>query len=510
MSQSLRLLTSTPQESEYSIHIGGRRWYLVDANILPADTRQYACVSYAFGQETLTNIIYSANTMSARTVPVLETVQAIIGQKDMALWIDSFCLSRHGNLLDWETRLDEMGKIYAHAKRVIVVLSPGSRQFLRLVGAKKKVLLGEGIPALDALNQDAWVTRAWTYQEVVNVSHISDLLFVAEGEPETAVNGREFFDTLGYIKQAYQQMVVEEEGHSPTMSPELTVRLRFMNVDALEDVLVDAFTATYTERSALQVMSNVEGRQVGRNEDYFTAMVGAITTSSAERESFRKVWDNITDEEPMLNYILQPIKTAFAAERFMQICEQKGDFSFIFTVNHRSKRRGQGWRPVPQGLNVICAWPSIGKSQPGDFTNGRLRLSGLWHMNNEVVDEPASHFIDTWITLRNPNKGKEGTQIGMVLECLREIGFMGVRSPHDTISLQLGYFVPQNPCSVITGDCTVFVSSTIIWVFGAPGILVEKVGTVGNTEKNSYRFISVGMFVGDTSRAGKAEAINVV
>lgn len=510
MSKSLCLLTSTPQESEYSIHIGGRRWYLVDANILPEDARHYACVSYAFGQESLTNIIYPANTMSARTLPVLETVQAIIGQNDMGLWIDSFCLSRHGNLLDWDKNLEEMGKIYAQAKRVIVVLSSGSRQFLRLVGAKKKVLLGEAIPALDALNQDPWVTRAWTYQEIVNVSQIADLLFVAEGEPDTAVNGREFFDTLGYIKQAYQQMVVEEAGHSLTMSPELTVRLRFMNVDALEDVLVDALTATYMERSALQVMSNVEGRQVGRDEDYFTAMVGAITTSSAEGESLRKVWDNITDEEPMLNYILQPIKTAFAAERFMQICEQKGDFSFIFTVNNRSKRRGQGWRPVPQALKVICAWPSIGKSQPGDFTNGRLRLSGLWHMNNEAMDEDASRFIDMWITLRNPTKGKEGTQVGTVLECLREIGFMGFRSPQDTISLQLGYFVPQEPCSVITGDRTVFVSSTIVWVFGAPGILVEKVETEGNTENNSYRFISVGMFVGDTNRAGRAESINIV
>ena len=323
------------------------------------------------------------------------------------------------------------------------------------------------IRALESFDTDPWVTRAWTYQEIVNVKGQNSWLFVAEGNADrTAIDGIQLLNTLGEIKQAYQRKFIEGDGRVKPPYSELSVRLRLPNVDITEDLLSDVIIAGYLQRSALQVMSNVERRRAERGEDYFTAMIGAVS-SHTESDSVRTSWKNITDEEPMLGYIIEPIKIAVAAEHFMQICQSKGDYSFIFTATDRSKREGQYWRPLPRVLTPICPWHSRGNCQPGSIENGRLQLHKMLRMTNGLLRENAVRFLSTWVTLRHPEE-RDPASIESVLRCLREVGFVGTSDLQFAVSLELGYFFPQTLWDR-QGDPTVFVCSTIKWVFGAPG-----------------------------------------
>jgi hypothetical protein len=68
-----------------------------------------------------------------------------------------------------------MGAVYAVARDVLVVLSPSAYDLLN------KVRQGEvvGTEELLRLEEDDWIGRAWTYQEMVNSKAVT---FVAEGK----------------------------------------------------------------------------------------------------------------------------------------------------------------------------------------------------------------------------------------------------------------------------------------------------------------------------------------
>jgi hypothetical protein len=101
----------------------------------------------------------------------------------------------------------------------------------------------------------------------------------------------------------------------------------------------------YLERSAYQVMSAMVARFSEREEDYFNAMLGAITATPLH-----------TPQDPPL----QP------AEYFMRVCEAKGDYSFIYSVAPRSQVRGRCWRPFAKSMVAILPWHSWG-SQSGSL-----------------------------------------------------------------------------------------------------------------------------------------------
>ena len=52
---------------------------------------------------------------------------------------------------------------------VVVVLSQASKDFLTLAksGIERQANMGH-TPALEMLENDTWVTKAWTYQEITN------------------------------------------------------------------------------------------------------------------------------------------------------------------------------------------------------------------------------------------------------------------------------------------------------------------------------------------------------
>lgn len=268
------------------------------------------------------------------------------------------------------------------------------------------------------------------------------------------------------------------------------------------------------QRSALQTMSNVDRRIRERGEDYFNAMIGAVV-GSAECNSIRVNWKNIAESplvkelenqlefknratektESLADFIVKPLKVAFAANRFMQAYEMKGDYSFIYTTAERSKLKGQTWRPVADVFNPICPWHSSGASEPGVIRDSRLELQKMLPMQIGALNEAAQRFITTWVRLFYP-EDLIPTSIESVCHCLKEVGFSPTGKNLVTVSLEDGYFFPQCDWDREI-PVQVFVSSTIRWVFGAPAILTSLgAGDI-------YQFISVGVFVGDVLAIAK-------
>ena len=125
-----------------------------------------------------------------------------------------------------------------------------------------------------------------------------------------------------------------------------TLRTLHPRLDSLEDTIADWLTADFAKRSAYQAMSCMDRRTSERKEDYFNALIGAITA------------------EPLRD----PSATALhPAEYFMRLCEEKGDFSFIYSSAPRSNAPGRSWRPLAGPIPAIQPCTLLATDSPAVF-----------------------------------------------------------------------------------------------------------------------------------------------
>ncbi|ETI25784.1 hypothetical protein G647_02558 [Cladophialophora carrionii CBS 160.54] len=319
-----------------------------------------------------------------------------------------------------------MGFIYSQAEEVIVVLSKAARPVLEQMSTSDHI----DRVHLDLLEQEEWVTRAWTYQEAVN----SRSLYISCEESHGAiVQGSHFLNCLGYTLSRL-------DGGSGLASDK---RQRYPRLDAFEDLIADYMIAGYQERSALQVMSNMDRRTQGRREDHFYAMMGAISTVRASSCP-----------------VLDP------CEAFMSLCERKGDYSFIYSAAKRDTRPSRRWRPVSGDLPSILPWHCFGAGQPGHADSGSFYLDAMLPLVNAPLDEDGKDFVERWIAsskiraVGSPESLQESAYIA-----LRAMGFTG--SP-ECVSTRRGFFFPRERLS-IDREITVLVATTVRWTCGAPG-----------------------------------------
>src|SRR5579859_1778950 len=282
----LRLLVANESlhetQSYGHITVDGVPWHVIDGSKWLEEGNTYACISYAWGNKTVPNPIYGgSNIMSIRTMSVLETaIRTLIDASPIAIWIDAFCLPPRGDPTRTQG-IDEMGKVYSAALKVIVVLSETSKPFLQLASVELKGQAGMAhMHTLENLEKDLWVTRVWTYQEIANCNG-QGWLFVAERDPEAiAVTGVSFLNMLGNIRAVYKREYRRPDGTVlREADTEVSLCLRLPNVSMLEDVLADCILEIPLQHSALQIMSNVNRRFRERGEDYFNSMIGAISNS---------------------------------------------------------------------------------------------------------------------------------------------------------------------------------------------------------------------------------------
>ncbi|RYO97843.1 hypothetical protein DL764_007240 [Monosporascus ibericus] len=283
---------------------------------------------------------------------------------------------------------------------------------------------------LDVLEMEEWVSRAWTYQEAVN----SRNLFITCEDPDGAiVHGSHFLNCLGYT--------LSRLDGSAFWSGK---RQRYPRLDAFESLIAEYVMSGYQERSALEVMSNMDRRTQRRREDHFYAMIGAISTARASS-----------------------CETSDPCEAFMLVCERKGDYSFIYSAAKRDSTQFRRWRPVSGDLPSILPWHCWGDGQPAHTESEFLYLDQMMLLEKLSMDREAEKLVGKWLDLiKIRGVGSTKSLQELVHDALQYMGFKG--SP-DCISTTHGLFFP---CERISADeeITILVATRVGWTFGAPGI----------------------------------------
>ncbi|RYP66009.1 hypothetical protein DL771_007990 [Monosporascus sp. 5C6A] len=430
-----------------SVEIGGNHWRLVAYDLDASDAQDLAfiCVSYTWGEGREPSPFHPSFDVSDRTIPALTV---IVSQRPSSarIWIDAFCVP-----LDNPERaltLESMGYIYSRASEVIVVLSNAARPVLDQMRTSYRL---DSI-YLDVLERDEWVSRAWTYQEAVN-SHQN--LFITCDDPHGAiVDGIYFLNCLGYNLSRSRGLRFASDK-----------RQRYPRLDAFEDLIADYMTG-YQERSALQVMSNMDRRVQRRREDHFYAMIGAISTARASS-----------------------CETSDPCEAFMLVCERKGDYSFIYSAAKRDSTQFRRWRPVSGDLPSILPWQCSGEGQPAHKESEFLYLDQMMLLENLSMDREGEKYVESWLELSKVRS--VGSPESLQESAYAALQFMGFKGSPDCISTTHGLFFP---CERISSDeeTTILVATQVGWAFGAPGIA----RCYGNAE-----LYTPGVFVGRIDNA---------
>ena len=435
--------TGTTPPNAPKIELEGTPWTMTDdMPMFDGNIPEYTCISYSWGSGRTANPLVPGE-MSDRVIPVIEaTIRAV---HPAAIWIDAFCIPHLEPAR--EACLLSLGALYSSAAQVVAVLSKPCSAFLGDV--VRTASLDEA--GLLLLENDEWAGRAWTYQELVNSKKFC---FATEGG-SVSRDGQQFLSDVMAALDNYKKAHRYD-----------TYMLRILHprLDNLEDSIADWRMANYLERSAYQVMSSMDRRTVERPDDVFHAMIGAI---SAEPLSSRYK------------------TTLHLAEYFMQLCEEKGDFSFIYSSALRSNVPGRSWRPLAGPLPAILPWHTFGDGQSGKLEPSCLRLNNMCRMTRGTLSSEADEKINIRLP-RHPDDSTSGNGPDRILARLRQIGFTGCGN---FLELNDGYFFPQSS-NAITEDVIVIVAAGVEWTHGGPGLITTQDAAGVN------HFRDVGVFVG--------------
>lgn len=137
----------------------------------------------------------------------------------------------------------------------------------------------------------------------------------------------------------------------------------------------------------------------------------------------------------------------------VEICENKGDYSFIFTSANRGTAAGKTFYPEPPSSGAwhgLLAWPTNSNYQTANVSSdGTITLNGMVSMSPEKT---GSHFITSWAdspempsnitAVFYGDNTDDATVAAMVHSVLSQyMGFSG--SAEDHIFTNAGIFYPQ-------------------------------------------------------------------
>ena len=457
-----RLLIETSEsQSQPSLFLAGRHWILS----LPYDLENeeqlpsFACISYLWGTGREPHATAEGLTMSTRTRPSLAA--AIRIGNCNAFWIDVLCVPPAGP--ERQSTLENMGYIYSRATEVIIVLSDGTFSIIQEI-VHKGFISESGLQILEI---DEWVSSVWTYQEIVNSGLVR---FVSEREADTfaSVECLKFLNALGYSLSKWERSAGSDG---------FAVMKRFPNLNALMDICADWQMAAYTFRSAFSIFSSIASKRNADPANYFYAILGTLTQSTQQI-----VWD------PGQNL----------AEKVMTICEQKNDFSFIYTVAARDTDLRKRWRPravplpadgatVPATLRPILAWHCYGEAQRGHYDATGFWLHGMTIMQAvSSIDGIGRKAISSWLHKPELQHMDNATVVSAVHSIIASNGFN--EKAGSTIVAKGIVFTIE---TVRRNDIVrILVTNQIRWVMGAPALV-----HVGQGDEKQYM---PGAFLGST------------
>lgn len=378
--------------------------------------------------------------------------------------------------------LPSMGWIYNAAASVIVVLDGSIWEIIQSVSTavSPRSLTHEELVIIE---EDTWISRVWTYQELVNAREV----FFTTGEPSEeahAIEAHRFLNCVGFSLMKRSEFL--DEGYGVVLQT-------FHNVNTLEDTLADRQTAGYLERTSLGVFSNMAHRNFDPQypQNRLLACMGALTME--------------------VSWGPPSTTTVELAEKLMLISEANGDYSFIYTSDQRNNLPGLSWRPnsvQSKALNLVpvVSWHTWGTQ------NGRNDGSHVWLHDmaplvlTDLIDIETEKFLDDFLygskDLRDPEKllggmfrrrGDEDLKVTM-LRFLRMTGFTGSEAPQ---ACKTGYFFSQLRLEG-RESVELFAANNLRWAFGSPGLARWKV--------NGQLMYCAGVFTG-TSRKELAKDI---
>jgi hypothetical protein len=447
-----RLITESPDNAEpgRTIQVNGRQWYLTKPPLVDLEHPEipnFTCISYVWGLAREPNPFHPGELMSSNTIPALSS--AITHATTSSFWIDALCVPpaipvKHHTL-------GSMGYIYSAASEVIITLPPGLFPVLNEMEGSDR--LSEKV--LLSLEQDEWVRSVWTYQEVVNAKAV---YFVGSS---TKIDGSHFLNCLGHSLMLYREAHNLSAFDLPKQLPKL---------NALEELLVDWMLGGYTERSALRAMSQFQYRYNHDPRNYFYAVVGTMVKGPWP-------WNIEMGIEEL-------------AEEFMDVCEKKNDYSFIYSSNppDLENPNGRYWRPVAGLLQAVLAWHSWGEGQRGRHDEKGFWLEKMISLRplNELGDK-GSFFLRQWLNVvHSDTLSRNNDDIAeQLLKDLRKMAFSG---SDQFLWTTHGIFFPQTTLAQ-DAEIEILVAAEVRWVFGAPGLARATRG-----ERIEF---APGVFVGD-------------
>lgn len=306
----------------------------------------------------------------------------------------------------------------------------------------------------------------WTYDEVVNSQKLK---FVSDCH---VVEGLDFLDFVGFSLNLYQKA-----HHLSSFD----IRQELPHLDAFVELIGDWQTAAFTERSAFQVMSNLDQRFCLDAENYFYAMIASITAEIVPIEQ------------------APAISVESLAETMMKICESKKDFSFIFSTSQRDERSGKEWRPLPVVIHSVLSWHSIGDAQTGYWDRDGFWFSAMVLLKPlPELGESGKDFIDRWLKENALLTVHEGSFMSSVHSIILKMGFSGCG---EGIPTSHGFFYPHIKCFDTDEGFELLISTQIWWTFGAPGL--AKVTRLGKVK------YFPGVFVGLVDKGSASDVIIV-
>lgn len=452
------------------IELCGSRWTIKEYTNY-SDAPPYTCISYTWMKATKGHPFDASQQISARTIPVIETVIKALRspenwnyvqintdpQQDaaaksnamaasQALWIDALCVPQQEPART--LCLQRMGELYSSAWQVVVVLSESCSPIFRQIKNADCI----DFSALSILERDEWFMRAWTYQETVNSKA---LYFISENDEGLIVSGTDFLNIALTATDKYREIQGLNSVNWSEQHPSLN------NIQIL---IADYRISDYSERSAYQVMSAIHSRLAERADDYFYAMIGAVTKSTIDI--------NAAEQLPPSEY-------------FMRVCEAKGDYSFIYNIAPRNGAYGKRWRPVEGKFNPVVPGQLILESgQSGCMKSTHIQLVNMCRVDTGAISEDGRKAVLSLLP-----KDREYLTSRAIAEAtldrLRRAGFSGCG---EYIELNSGFFFPQT-MSIIS-NYIIAISPGVQWNMGCPGLLLFQSSTDIN------HFFSVGAFVG--------------
>lgn len=382
-----------------------------------------------------------------------------------------------------------MGFIYSTALSVVVVFQEAAWNIIRKA-SMSNTATQLSLKEMKDLELETWVSRVWTYQEMVNNFKVYFTTFLP-GDDQAVVHNQVLMDCVGYSMDRWKR----ERGSSAA-----EILLEFPNLNNLEDTLADVQLAGYLERSVLGILSNMAARKFDPlyPGNRLLASLGALTQKAS--------WSPAATLPEL-------------SDKVMATCEEVNDYSFIFTSDQRDTTPGLRWRPNPHQpesnddrpihLVPILNWSSygvpLGNTQRAHKDSRGVGLDNMIRLQlSESMNAKAMQRLEEWLYGQEqdpthptefPSVGffgrKEKGKLDLIPTLFKAFAMIGFTGSSKAQVCENGLFFP---ILSLEGrqDVEMFAAGSLQWTFGAPGLARWK--------EEGVAMYSAGVFVGDVGQ----------